>query len=530
PSIWPPDPATSAEQLIAGPARSGSNSAAVAAVRSASGAAMIASDPHLAVRLPNVWLIAGLHAPGLHAVGLMLAGFPFVALGRNPWIAWGGTNLHAASSELFDLSGLPPDAFREREATVRVRWGRPRRLRLRETDLGPVVSDGGLLRNPAPLALRWVGHRPSDEIGAMLGVNRARDWEGFSRALAGFAVPGQTMVYAGIDGRVGRLTAAHLPRRDPADPADLVTHPAAAWPLDGLADTTGLPRDFDPSRGFVVSANERPPAAFPVGYFFSSGARAARLAQLIEAAGRVSAADLERLQRDVQQPRALPLRDFLLTRVPSPPNGWGAARRRAVAALAAWDGSYAAGSEGALVMEIVLARLARSLGLAPFQTMWSAPSRLAREIMAIPPHALVPLLGDALARAARGLRAHRSWGGMHRLVLAHHLALLPLLGRRFVYGSFPAEGSNETLHKTGHAITARRHSVSFGSCARHISDLADPDANRFVLLGGQDGWPGSANFLDQVPLWRAGAYIGVPLRPETARTRFPHLTMLQPAR
>ncbi|MEJ1976249.1 MAG: penicillin acylase family protein [Acetobacteraceae bacterium] len=104
-ALWPRLLA-SGTPLLPGIARGGSNSAAAAARRSTDGA-RIASDPHLSTGLPNLWLLAGLHAPGFNAVGLMLPGLPFVALGRNGHIAWGGTNLHAASSDLVDVSGLP---------------------------------------------------------------------------------------------------------------------------------------------------------------------------------------------------------------------------------------------------------------------------------------------------------------------------------------------------------------------------------------------------------------------------------------
>ncbi|MEA1671967.1 penicillin acylase family protein [Nitrospirillum sp. BR 11163] len=78
-----------AETVLAAATRSGSNSLAVAAGRSANGGAMIASDPHLPLGLPNPWLAAGFKSPSYHAVGLMMPGLPFVALGRNPWMAWG---------------------------------------------------------------------------------------------------------------------------------------------------------------------------------------------------------------------------------------------------------------------------------------------------------------------------------------------------------------------------------------------------------------------------------------------------------
>jgi penicillin amidase len=75
----------------------GSNSAAVSA-RSRRGAGLIAFDPHLALTLALLWLVAGLHAPGLDVVELMLPGLPLVALGRNNWLAWGGTSLHVQAA------------------------------------------------------------------------------------------------------------------------------------------------------------------------------------------------------------------------------------------------------------------------------------------------------------------------------------------------------------------------------------------------------------------------------------------------
>jgi penicillin G amidase len=64
--------------------------------------------------------------------------------------------------------------------------------------------------------------------------------------------------------------------------------------------------------------------------------------------------------------------------------------------------------------------------------------------------------------------------------------------------------------------------------ARFVADLGDPDANWFVLFGGQDGWLGSAAFADQVPLWREGRLIRLPLRPETVDAEFPEVTALSP--
>ena len=497
----------------------GSNSAAVAASASATGAGLIASDPHLSVAQPPLWLIAALHAPGLDAVGLMIPGIPAIALGRNRALAWGGTNLHAASSDLVDVVHEPID---DRVVSIPVRDAAPACLRLRHTRFGPIVSDGLLLRSASPLALRWVGHRASDELTALLGILHAGNLDKFRAALRTFAVPGQTMVAveAGPHGSTGRAIAAHVPRRARATMPDVVTPPDELWELDDLA----VAADFAaPIETIVASANDRPHATpVPVGFFFAPPDRLRRLRALLEA-GPITATTMADLQRDVLQPGAIALRDILLSRCPKLPPRDAPARR----ILAEWDGRYEAASAGALVFEVLTANLARRLipatRLALLAAVWSGRGLVGRSIARASPEAI----RAAFAHAARAKRRHQCWGAAHRLALRHPLAALPLIGRRYEGCEFAADGSNDTLNKTGHNLVFGRHQVTYGAGARHVSDLIDDNDNRFVLLGGQDGWLGSANALDQVALWRNGGSISVPLDPELTAA-WPHETVLAP--
>jgi penicillin amidase len=530
-ALWPrllgagaPQPAAAMAEATAAFARTGSNAASVAGWRSASGAGLLAADPHLSIALPNVWLACAFRSPSYNVAGLMPAGFPIVAIGRNASMAWAGTSLHAAASDLFDARDLP---MQERRTTVRVRGGADRELVLRETSLGPVVSDGFLLRFPRPLALRWVGHTPSDEMGAMLGVMRARTPEAFRAALAPFAIPGQKMIFATRDGHVGHLLAARVPRRPPTPPADVIAPAEAAVAWEQLVGTPDLPQWADPPSGVVASANDRPPdGAVPVGFFFSPPDRANRLRELLGRADRVDLDALAATQRDVVVRGVLAVRDALLARLGPKAAGQSAAR-----ALASWDGSYDAGSHGALLYEVVMAELAHRLGraglIAPVGAVFTARELTAQDILAVPDATLRPELRRALGVAARARRRFGSWGGMHRLRLRHHLGAIPLLGARFRFGDTASPGSNDTLDKTGHGPARGRHAVSYGASARFATDLADDDANRVVLLGGQDGWLGSSTFLDQAPLWPAGQYVTLPLRAETARA-WPHHTVFSP--
>ena len=117
---------------------------------------------------------------------------------------------------------------------------------------------------------------------------------------------------------------------------------------------------------------------------------------------------------------------------------------------------------------------------------------------------------------------------MHKMRLQHPLAQAPLIGDKFLFKEYGVSGSSDTVRKTAHQPTNEVHATNYGSNARHISDLSDPDANYFVLLGGQDGWFESSTFLDQAELFERGEYVQVPLQPATVRRAFKHTMVLKP--
>ena len=525
--------------LLAGLSRAGSNAVAVAPSRSASGAAMLASDPHLGLSLPNLWLLVGMRSPSFHAVGMMVPGVPIIGLGRNPDLAWGGTNLRAASSDLFDVSRLPPEAFTEAETSIRQRFWFDATRRVRVSPLGPVLTDASVVpsRPGEAIALRWAGQEPADEITSLLRAARARSGAEFRASFESFAVSPQNFLYADRAGTIGRLTAAILPARPgfPAqDPVLDGADPAATGPWSHLLHAGDLPALENPPEGVLASANENPATwtrdAPPIGYFFSDGDRVARLRALLLARPRLTPEDLAASQRDTLAPKAAVLAAGLLARFDALPGG----APDFLAPLRGWDGDYAAGSRAALVFELLLGRLLP--GLLPegssgrgLETGWNfITTFMLRDLDRLPEPRRAALLRQAAAEAAPLAARYRVWGDIHQLRAAHWLVNLPVLGRAFVLQEIPVGGSRETPMKTGHGLVGGPHEVSFGSMARYVSDLADLDSNWFTLFGGQDGWLGSAAFADQIPLWREGRSIRLPLRPETVAAEFPRVTVLRP--
>ncbi len=519
-------------QALLSSGRSESNSLAVAASRSAGGSAWIASDPHLGLSLPSNWLIAGYRSPSYHAAGFMLPGMPFIALGRNPWIAWGGTNLHALSSELCDISGMPEAALETREETIAVRWGASRTVRVRRCEAGPVLSDSPFYRTPrTKLALRWVGHRASDEITAMLGVSRARHWQEFKAALDSFAVPGQNMIFADAAGNVGHALAARVPKDAEAAPEDPVRSGTVAW--NAFLTASSLPSWYNPPDGFVASANNKPDTETVVGRYFSSRGRIERITAILGRAFAVDFPLLASLQRDVEvaAARKLAIRFAQIARSAAP-EVLAPEIAHLVRLLENWDGAYDDSKQAPAAFELLLFHFARLFytreALIAYSAGWVLRDIVSAGIEAPDETRTRPAVLEAFKHAAKSLGA-RKWGQLHRLRLDHTLGLLPG-GRRYRYFDLPVSGGSETVMKTANGLAGGTHAVRFGSNARHISNVADIDRNYFVLLGGQDGWFGSTAFADQVPLWRRGEYIEVPLQRKKVHDSFPFVTQLAPAK
>ena len=519
--------------LMNGMAKTGSNALVIGPSRSETGSALMASDPHLGMNLPNMWLLAGYQCPSYHVVGMMFPGLPAVLVGRNPHISFSGTNMRSASSDLIELSPDQIAKLRVVEKRIVVRGWLDKKIKLRYSDWGPVVSDAPLFRDKGRvIALRWVGHQPSNEIGAALKMNQATNWQEFRASFADYAVSGQNFLYADTDNHIGLVPAVKIPVRAYERPASITvksSHPEQMW--QGCLSPLDLPYLLDPEDAYIASANNQPlKAATPLGFAFSSDDRVQRMDEVIKATDKIGLKELMDLHPDTVIPSARlaagwfvsKLSDFATSDKDDPATG-------VIAALKDWDGDYRIESKAPVVYELLLYYSAKEYYTAKYGKKLAnrilgmdTLSELLISDLSSDPNGAKDALYNALKKGWKRQARFASWGAMHRYNASHYFGMIPLIGKRYRFGNYPVDGSSNSLMKTAHTRGDKKHNASYGACSRFVTDIGDMDANYFVLLGGQDGWLGSPGLTNQIPLWQKGDYMRLPLRWEAIQARFPY--------
>jgi penicillin amidase len=526
-------------QLLKGLSKSGSNSLVVSGKKTESGSAMIASDPHVGIFLPNFWLLMGIRSPSTHALGYMIPGVPFIGVGRNRDLAWGGTNMRGISSHLFRIPKNQLSELKTEKQTLKRRWWTDKIIELKVSEFGPVFNDNSYFdqdQQRDKMALYWVGKQGSDELDTFLKVQRSRNWQEFREAFDSYRVSAMNILYADKQGNIGMMPAYGQPvLKDPSRTLDLYKE----WdnPIVKILKPTEQSNPYNPEVGFIASANNKPfsHTAIPYSYAFSNNDRVDRMKSLMKSSEKVQLDDLKKLQLDVY---SLKSHKFAKLLTSSKTENFNSKELALFEALKRWDGKFAADSKGGAAAEIMKVFAWQSyienLDLPEFHKDFRNNSGdklkyLNPWLEALPKKSLSQSTKGWLRQALPHFESTGTWGELQRQPQQSPLGMIPLIGSRFALEDYPASGGDDTLNKSGRKFSASAESATYGASARHISDLSDIDENYFVMHGGNDGWLMNDQLADQVSLWRKGRYIKIPLSMEKVRNQFTtHLTELKP--
>ncbi|MCC6523718.1 MAG: penicillin acylase family protein [Polyangiaceae bacterium] len=273
----------------------GSNNWAIAASRSATGHALLASDPHLGLGSPAILWPVSLHvhpdAAGpsegdVEIGGLAFPGVPGIILGHNRHVAWGATvagydvtDVYAetvsadGSAVRFEGADVPLDTLEE---VILVKDGAPVVYPVALVPHhGPIIPTivNHVVQAPSPaegaLSVRWTGHEPTGELEAIERLWRARDVDEAQAAFATYGTGAQNWMLADDAGAIAWTSQALVPKRAPGALAwDAATQtgtlPCFVLPGEGGAEWTGfrepaeIPGAASPLAGFLATANNDP--------------------------------------------------------------------------------------------------------------------------------------------------------------------------------------------------------------------------------------------------------------------------------
>jgi len=507
----------------------GSNAWALGTARSAEGAPLLASDPHLRLRLPGTWYQAQLRSPDYQAAGMTLPGLPLVVIGQSAELAWGLTNLMLDDHDLFfeqlDGSGLRVrrgegwQALQAEQQTIIVKGAAPLHLTLYASERGPLLPAEPQLGLP-PRSLAWTAYLNRDPMAPFLHLARARRVEEVPAGLDGFAAPAQNLIVADRHGGLLHAVLGELPRRRKGDGRLPAPGWDSAYGWDGSLPAEGFIGP-SPGDGMLVSANDAAEGArdLPVGDY-DVAARADRIRELLNGRPRWHAEELAAVQGDVVSAYAREVVGLSAGDYPGTARG-------AYQALAAWDGRM--GTPGAAALFALYERalekavFADELELAEVSGL-QRRKWLLRLLRGQMDEAWFDDRGSAAVREdrhsilSRALQAAwqqgaERWGGnvgdwrydeLHRLTLRHPFGMLPVIGRLFNLGPFALDGSATTVAAFGASSMADPDEVRHGVSMRWIAVVGEGDRSLAVLPGGQSGHPLDPHYDDQLPLFRAG--------------------------
>jgi penicillin amidase len=505
----------------------GSNNFAAGAARTATHRALLANDPHLGLRIPGVWYLADLKAPGFHAAGATLAGVPGIILGHNEHVAWGATNGTIAGTALYRerfrsadsdqyLSGGSWRFATHRLETFRVRFGKSVTHDYLETGHGFVMTARGLDR----YAVSWTGAADRRAgFDTFSGLARARSAADAVRVLAGYPGPTQNFVLADdagnaayamsgdvwLDDAWGRFAHDGSKRAEPR----------------GYVPFAKLPRVAPARNALVFSANNRVYGAgypFRLSPAFGAPYRAARISQLLHAGKHFDVAAFSAIQADVTSLGERELAKAVVAALHRSGADLNPDLKRLATALKGFDGRFTENSKAAVYASALrvassgrIVRLHLSPDLARRYLDGNSGTALVivLRILREHPRGWVPANNfdsfladsarDAIASLRQSGRLERTWGEVASRVAAHPIAAFGFKG--WNGPRFPGHGDGFSPHVQGTSITQ-----SF----RAVWDVGNWDAGGIVIPLGESGQPGSPHYRDGAPVWLAQTLVPLP--------------------
>lgn len=489
--------------------------------------ALLANDPHLELRIPGVWWLADLGAPGIHVAGVTLSGVPGIVLGHNRRIAWGATNGTVATVAVYREHFKEPDSdeylvgrtwthAKHRVESFGVRFNPTVTRDYLSTRHGFVFEDRGAEK----LAAAWTADIDRRSSFAQFdGLNRAASAKDALAVLATYATPAQNFVIADDAGNAGYVLAGEIPIDDAWG---ITAHegPTSSVPPHRYVPYAQLPHIVAAKNVLAFTANARPYAhgyPYRLSAAFAPPYRAAEIARGL-AHRPFGIAAFSAIQADIKSLPEIDLAAAALHALLSHNLANDPDLHDAVNALRTFDGKFSGDSSAAVFVTVLrrsaTARLVRyhmsqTVGARYLSSDEGSAFVAVMRSLRERPRGWVPgddydaFLIASMRDGIASLRSHKAygvkWSDFGARVAQHPLAGF---GLAMWNGTpFPGNGSVYSPHVQGPSNTQ-----SF----RAVWDIGNWNAGGIVIPQGESGEPGSPHYRDGAPQWLQGGLVPLP--------------------
>jgi len=506
--------------------RLGSNSWAVSGKKTKSGFPILATDPHLNLSLPSIWIEMQLSAPSLNVYGVSIPGTPAIIIGFNENIAWGITNgaddvkdwykLKITNTyKKYEMDGQWLDLkFRIEE--IKRRGQPPFYDTIYSTIQGPIVynksfpgQDPDMMDN----ALRWELHNPSDEFLSFIKLNKARNYKDYKEALRHYSCPLQNFTFACKDNTIAMDHQGSMAFKWPGEGKFILDGTRSSHSYTKYIPEDSLPRVLNPACNYVLSANQHP--TYPGYPYYYNGyyteIRANRIKQLLESGNDFDISKMQAIQLDNTNAIATEAMPVLLKKTDT--GALGTEQKNVLAFLRSWKGTYNFDDERARVYElwwknirnytwdefknyrfylrapddyILLDMIQNDPSNNYFDRLGSSKKENAGDIIT---EAFMAASDDFSKLKREG---STKWGDYNKINIMH-LTNIPAF-------------SKMRLSSAGHPDAINALSANWGPSWRMIVELGDRPKAFGIYPGGQSGNVGSRYYDDSVDDWNKGKY------------------------
>ncbi|WP_026753129.1 penicillin acylase family protein [Sediminibacter sp. Hel_I_10] len=507
----------------------GSNNWAVSGKRSASGHPILANDPHLGLNLPSIWFVMQLSTPNQNVMGATLPGALGVISGFNNTISWGVTN---ATRDVLDWYKIEfKDTSRSaykyddqwKASTLRVE-----EIKVRDSETvldsviythhGPVSYDHTFKgdNERAGYAMKWIGHLGGNSQLTFLELNKAKNYNDYTKALKHFIAPAQNFVFASTQGDIALWVQGLFPNKWKGQGKFL---------MDGSKSYNDwqsfIPMEFNahtknPERGFVSSANQHPVDENYPFYVFNDGYETYRnrvINDFLGSKNNITVEDFKSLHNNNYNLKAAELLPFIFETMDV--STLTSEEKEIYAQIQAWDFNNTIEALGPSIWDMWWTKLydltwdefdVENVALeAPFtyQTIYLLKNDSENEFMDVVStperETAKDLFLTTFKATAQELLEWESkhgdynWQAYKATYAGHLLQGLPAFSRF----NLPIGGGRSIVNAT---------SENHGPSWRMIVEMSSPPVALGIYPGGQSGNPGSRYYDNFIDDWAAGNY------------------------